>query len=65
MRKRIRFGLNLSLPFGLFKNAGIFVIYVEEGNVAKFRDAVETIRGVLVISGRGEVASALVFEFAN
>lgn len=65
MRKRIRFGLNLLLPFGLFKNAGIFVIYVEEGNVAKFRDAVETIRGVLVISGRGEVASVLVFQVAN
>ena len=44
MKQRIRIGLRLSLPFGLFKNAGIFVIY---GDLSKTKAKVEELKALL------------------
>lgn len=48
MKDRIRIGLNLSLPFGLFKSAGIFVIY---GDFAQVSAKVQELKSLLYSTG--------------
>lgn len=59
--KRIRFGIRLRLPFGLFKNAGIFVIRGTEKQAEDLNNAFQTFRLILGGIDSG-VANDLVFE---
>jgi hypothetical protein len=38
--KRVRIGVRVTLPFGLFKNAAIFVRHISAENAAKAQGAV-------------------------
>lgn len=57
---RCRFGLRLKLP--LLKNAGVFVVYMTHASVSRMSEAVETVRDLLIISGREDIARMIVFE---
>lgn len=61
-KTRVRFGLDLRLPFGLFKNAGVFVIYVKTDDVQKFAEGIGMIRAVLLAAGAGDVANRIMFD---
>ena len=59
MKVRCRFGLRLGWPI---TNAATFVIYVPEDRVNQFDEIVSALRGVLVQSGRTDIAARVIFE---
>lgn len=62
MKQRIRIGLRLSLPFGLFKNGGIFVVY---GDFSKMKGKIDEVKELLYSFGNPqaqEFADRLVCE---
>lgn len=62
MQKRLRVGVKTNFPFGLFPNAGIFVVYIKETDVERFLDAFTTVRGILYANGQGAIADRFVCE---
>ncbi len=59
---RVRFGLRIKLPFGLFPNAGILVGRISEDAFADVEEAVNLLATALVFAGRQDWAELLVFE---
>lgn len=48
MKDRIRIGLRIKLPFGLFPNAGVFVVYAD---FSKVQEKVNELKQVLYSTG--------------
>jgi hypothetical protein len=59
---RVRFGLRLKFPRGLFPNAGILVGRIDEDAFDEIADAVDILATALVFAGRQDWADLLVFE---
>jgi hypothetical protein len=62
MKIRTRFGIKLSLPFGLFKNAGTFILQLTEAQFEKMEEHVASIQGVLILAGKPEYAGRVFVE---
>lgn len=58
MKKRVRFGIKIPV----FTNAATFVFYVSESQGERFKDAVENIKSVLLLSGQSKIADRIVFD---
>lgn len=59
---RVRFGLRLKFPLGLFPNAGIMVGRMSEDAFEDVAEAVNLLATALVFAGRQDWADLLVFE---
>jgi hypothetical protein len=62
MKKRVRFGIRLSLPFNLFPHAATFVAMLTEEQLANITAHVMGIRGILPRAGKPDLATRLFVE---
>lgn len=60
MRKDYRLGIRLSIPF--FKNAGVFIVKLDDGSFAKISEAIGVINQGLAMSGNTQYSNLLFIE---
>lgn len=59
---RVRFGLRIKLPFGVFPSAGVFVGYMAPDSFAKIKGIYVDLSAALTLAEKPEWASMLIFE---
>lgn len=62
MKKRVRIGVRVKLPFGIFPHAGIFVVHLQALDVDKIGAAFAIIKETLTSVGQTTLANRFVFE---
>jgi hypothetical protein len=64
MKTRVRFGIRVRLPFGLFPNCAVFVLNLSASNLELLRGQVTGIQEVLTLAGYPTLAERLFVETA-
>jgi hypothetical protein len=64
MKIRVRFGIRVRLPFGIFPNAAVFVLNLSAGNLELLRGQVTGIQEILHLAGYPQLAERIFVETA-